>query len=382
MLATLMFLIVLLAVVLIGGAVLLRARRLRPLPVPRRQRTLVESGAVMTAPDFPREAGAPGGQLAERPVQALEMAPTRPLDDRGIPGPAALSQRGVLDRLRSGAAAAIAPRNTAPRNTAPSNPVPRVTGPAYEFLGTRDFGVTPVRELIADWPPGLAVVALATGSIGYPSPDAYFVQRNIIAVARGLNGASAGQRAATLTLSAIITAPLGRAADVGKALRDGVKSANQLVRSVAKREPENSDLATTLDVVHVAFDGEQATLCYAHAGTAAVWLQRAGTARLEPLTQAHAVDGGPVLRAVGYTADLTPDIGELPAGIGDRVFIVTATPYYALPAAVLKSIAADHADKPLADGVTALAEAARAAAAPEGITIVAAELSRSPSFQG
>jgi serine/threonine protein phosphatase PrpC len=377
MLATLMFLIVLLAVVLIGGAVLLRARRLRPLPVPRRQRTLVESGAVRTAPDFPREAGAPGGQLAERPVQALEMAPTRPLDDRGIPGSAALSQRGVLDRLRSGAAAAIAPRNTAPRNTAP-----RVTGPAYEFPGTRDFGATPVRELIADWPPGLAVVALATGSIGYPSPDAYFVQRNIIAVARGLNGASAGQRAATLTLSAIITAPLGRAADVGKALRDGVKSANQLVRSVAKREPENSDLATTLDVVHVAFDGEQATLCYAHAGTAAVWLQRAGTARLEPLTQAHAVDGGPVLRAVGFTADLTPDIGELPAGIGDRVFIVTATPYYVLPAAVLKSIAADHADKPLADCVTALAEAARAAAAPEGITIVAAELSRSPSFQG
>jgi serine/threonine protein phosphatase PrpC len=341
MLATLMLLIVLLAVVLIGGAILLRARRLRPLLTPRRERTLVNSGAVRTAPDFPREAGAPGGQLAKQPVQALGMAPTRPLDDRGIPGPS-----------------------------------------AYEFLGTRDFGVAPVRELIADWPPGLAVVALATGSIGYPSPDAYFVQRNIIAVARGLNGASAGQRAATLTLSAIITAPLGRAADVAKALRDGAKSANQLVRSVARREPENSDLATTLDVVHVAFDGEQATLCYAHAGTAAIWLQRADTARLEPLTQAHAVDGGPALRAVGFTADLTPDIGELPAGMGDRVFIVTATPYYALPAEALKSIAVDHADKPLADCVTALAEAARAAAAPEGITIVAAELSRSPSFHG
>jgi serine/threonine protein phosphatase PrpC len=303
------------------------------------------------------------------------MAPTRPLDDRGIAGPAALPQRGVLERLRSGAAAAIAPRS-------PARPVAGPAPAAYEFLGTRAFGVTPVRELVADWPPGLAVVALATGSIGYPSPDAYFVQRNIIAVARGLNGASAGQRAATLTLSAIITAPLGRAADAAKALRDGAKSANQLVRSVAKREPENSDLATTLDVVHVAFDGEQATLCYAHAGTAAIWLQRAGTARLEPLTQAHAVDGGPVLRAVGFTTDLAPDVGELPAGIGDRIFIVTATPYYALPAAAVKSIAADHADKPLADCVTALVEAARSAAAPEGITIVAAELSRSPSFQG
>jgi hypothetical protein len=351
MVATLIVFIVLVTVVLVTGAALLRAR-LQP----------------------PRLA-APGRHPALQRAQGRGMAPTMTLDDHGTPGPASSRRRGILDRLRSGAAAVIAPGNQRRRAR---GQLPAAAG----FLQTGAFDVRSAAEMVADWPPGLAVVALATGSIGYPSPDAYFVQRNVIAVARGLNGAGVGQRAATLTLSAIITAPFGRTADVAKALRDGAASANRLVRSVAKREPANSDLRTTLDVAHVTFDGDEATLCYAHAGNAAIWLQRAGRARLELLTQAHAVDGGPVLRAVGLTAELTPDIGEVPVGIGDRIFVLTTTPYYALPAEVMKSIVAGYADKPLAECVTALVEAARPAAAPEGITLVAAELSRSPSFRG
>jgi hypothetical protein len=236
------------------------------------------------------------------------------------------------------------------------------------------------KTLVDDWPLGLAVTALATGSVGYPQQDVYYVQRNVIALARGLSSAGIGPRAAALTLSAVMTSPIGRSREADEALRQGVRAANRLVRSVARREPAYSDMATTLDVVSVAFDGGRPSLHFAHVGNASIWLQRTASRSVELLTESHAVDGGPLLRAVGVAADVVPDIGQEATDAGDRIFLTTASRYFAFSPKIMNTITIAYAESPLHDCVAALADAVRASAAPEGVTIVAAEVARPASF--
>lgn len=236
------------------------------------------------------------------------------------------------------------------------------------------------KTLVDDGPLGLAVTALATESVGYPPQDVYYVQRNVIALARGLSAVGAGQRFAALALSAVMTSPLGRIQDAGEALRMAMRSANRLIRSAARREPGYSDMATTLDVVFVASNGGRPSLYFAHVGNSSLWLQRAGSTSVELLTESHVIDGGPPLRAVGLSGSIVPDIGYVPADPGDRIFLTTASRYFAFTLRIVNAVAAAHAGSPLQNCVAALADAVGSSAAPEGITIVAAEIARSASF--
>jgi hypothetical protein len=238
----------------------------------------------------------------------------------------------------------------------------------------------PERTLTDGEPVGLAVTSRAVGPDGYPQQDVYYVQRDIIALARGLTAPPAAQRAAALSLSGIMTSPLGRTRDAEKALREGVKTANALVRSVARREPQYSDMAATLDVVFVDFRADQPLLHFAHVGNSTIWLWRGAGGPAQQLTEPHAMDGGQVLRAVGLAKDLVPEVGREPVDLGDRVFLATASPYLAVPPKLVETIAAAHADQPLRDCVAALADAIGPAATAEGLTILAAELARPASF--
>ena len=242
------------------------------------------------------------------------------------------------------------------------------------------LAVPGAKTLVDDRAPGLAVTALATDSVGYPPQDVYYVQRNVIALARGLSAVGVGQRFAALTLSAVMTSPLGRTQDAEEALRMAVTSANRLIRSAARREPGYSDMATTLDVVFVAFDGGRPSLHFAHVGNSSLWLQRAGSTSVELLTESDAIDGGPPLRAVGLSGSIVPDIGHVPTDPGDRVFLTTASRYFAFTPRIMNVVATAHAGSPLQQCVAVLADAVGSSAAPEGITIVAAEVARPASF--
>jgi serine/threonine protein phosphatase PrpC len=216
----------------------------------------------------------------------------------------------------------------------------------------------------------------ATGPADAEQPDAYYAQRNVVALARGMSAAGAGQRAAALTLSAVMTSPLGRSDKAEEALRTGVESANKLVRSVAGREPRYSDMATTLDVVYLEFQGGRACLYFAHVGNSSVWLKRASSSSVELLTQSDAPDG-PLLRAVGLNPDLTPSIGAELVDAGDRVFLTTASPSCFVTHAMMDAAARNGGS--LHECAAALAAVVRSPAA-EGITIVAVEVSRFASF--
>ena len=236
------------------------------------------------------------------------------------------------------------------------------------------------KTLADDGPLGLAVTAMAARPDGYPQHDVYYVQRNVIAVARGLNAVGGAQRAAALTLSAVMSSALGRTQDPEEALRKAVSSANRLVRSISRREPEYSDMATTLDVAFVDVGEGQSSLYFAHVGNSSLWLQRAGSGPAKLLTESHSVDGGPLLRAVGLSPEVVPDLGHVPAGVGDRIFLTTASRYFTFTPEVMSAITAAQAGSSLHDCAAALAGAVRAAGTPEGVTIVVAEVGRLASF--
>jgi hypothetical protein len=234
-----------------------------------------------------------------------------------------------------------------------------------------------INTAVGTRPPfGLAVAVRATGPTDAEQPDAYYAQRNVVALARGVSAAGAGQRAAALTLSAVMTSPLGRSDKAEEALRTGVESANKLVRSVARREPRYSDMATTLDVVYLELQDGWTRLYFAHVGNSSVWLKRASSSSVELLTQSDAPDG-PLLRAVGLNPDLTPSIGEEPVNEGDRVFLTTASRSCFVTQAMMDGAARNGGSLP--ECAAALAAVARSPVA-EGITIVAVEVSRFASF--
>ena len=228
-----------------------------------------------------------------------------------------------------------------------------------------------------------------------------------------------------------MASPLGQTQDEEAALRTGVRSANRLVRSVSQHEPKHSDMAATLDVVVMAVEGDRPYLHFAHVGNSSIWLQRAASMSVELLTESHAIDGGPLLRAVGVSANLVPDIGHMQVDLGDRIFLTTASRYFTFTPMIMDAIAIAHTGSPLHKVVAALADAAladtalvdaaladaaladaaladaaladaaladaawadaaladaalaeivRSSAAPEGVTIVAAEVARPTSFQ-
>ena len=174
----------------------------------------------------------------------------------------------------------------------------------------------------------------------------------------------------------------------------------------------------------MAVEGE-AAVAFRSCGNSSIWLQRAASMSVELLTESHAIDGGPLLRAVGVSANLVPDIGHMQVDLGDRIFLTTASRYFTFTPMIMDATAVAHAGSPLHKVVAALADAAladaaladsaladtalvdaaladaaladaaladaawadaaladivRSSAAPEGVTIVAAEVARPTSF--
>lgn len=232
-----------------------------------------------------------------------------------------------------------------------------------------------------EWPPGLVVTALSAGPVGAAQQDVYYVQRDLIALARGLTTIGSGQRAAALALSAIMTSRPGQAADAEQALRDGTDAANRLVRSIAQREPRYSDMVATLDVVYVAFDGPKPQLHFAHVGTSTIWLQRAGSSAVERLTEPHVVPGGPVLRAVGRAPEtLVPDTGRECIEDGDRIFLTTASPAFFFTEPQMNAAVGYHDGRPLHHAIATLADVVLKAGVSDEVMIVGAEVARPGMF--
>lgn len=299
----------------------------------------------------------------ERASQVI--APQSSAFDRRPPGP----KRGdaVMSRNPSSAPA----RQGSPGGGQwPARPGPRV-------VQTVDLPATVALD--DDWPPELSVTARTAGPAGAAQQDVYYVQRNLVALARGLTNTE-GRRAAALTLSAIMTSSLGQAADVEQAFLEGARAANRMVRSISRRDPRHSDMVTTLDVVYMTVERRKLQVNYAHVGSSTIWLQQVGSPAVAPLTKPHVGADGPVTRAVGLARDIAPDTGRASVEIGDRIFLTTASPSFTFTEALMNGAAGYRADRPLRDAIAALAETVYRAGVAEEVMIVGAEVSQLGGF--
>ena len=94
--------------------------------------------------------------------------------------------------MRERAAAVLAPPPARHTRLADAGDTGWVTRPDLQppraTSGTRrPYAARGTLAVADDWPPGMAVTALAADPIGGAQQDVYYVQRNVIALARGLS---------------------------------------------------------------------------------------------------------------------------------------------------------------------------------------------------
>jgi serine/threonine protein phosphatase PrpC len=168
---------------------------------------------------------------------------------------------------------------------------------------------------------------------------------------------------------------------VPEALKDSVESANRVVRSISSRDPEYSNMVTTLDIVVLASDVKRLYMYFAHIGSSSIWLLHAGDSTVQMLSEKHTVDNGSLLRAVGLSQEVLAQMGKVPVQPGDRVFLISAGSGFSFTPEAMDAVLA-YAAEPLHDCAAALADAARSSGVPESITIIAAEVSKEAMFSG
>jgi hypothetical protein len=209
--------------------------------------------------------------------------------------------------------------------------------------------------------------------------DAYVVQKDIVGVARGLTRTGIDHRAATLALSAVVSTGPQRADDPDQALRECISSANRTICTISRRDPELPDMATTLDVIFLRLRKRKAFLHFAHVGNSTIWLHRHGAANVVPLTETHAIAGGPLLRAVGLAPELTPDIGTVDIDFGDRVFVTTESIDFSLTRDAVSAVAYRYSQDPLHRCVSSMISLTPPEST-QNITVVATEITDSAVF--
>lgn len=206
----------------------------------------------------------------------------------------------------------------------------------------------------------------------------------LLAVADGVGGHRAGERAAALAVD-VLRREIRTTGDPEFELRHAIDAANTALRNAAADDPSYAGMATTLVVALVTPAG----VTVAHVGDSRAYLFRAG--RLLPLTHDHSLVGllvaagrleaaaarrhprrSVILRAVGLHDAVRPDASTVPAGSGDLLLLCSDGLTDALAASEIERRAAAEHD--LDRMIENLADAARRAGGGDDITIVAARL--------
>ena len=173
-----------------------------------------------------------------------------------------------------------------------------------------------------------------TGPVRENNEDTIAFRENLLAVADGMGGHSAGEVASTLATQAVAALFTGRSADE---LESAVRAANWAVWERASTHPELEGMGTTFCTLGVIADG---VVAIANVGDSRAYLARNGS--LQALTDDHTVAGQLLregkltareaarhpqrhllTRALGVGAETVIDTTCLDAVIGDRLLLCT-----------------------------------------------------------
>ncbi|MFD7240403.1 PP2C family protein-serine/threonine phosphatase [Streptomyces massasporeus] len=207
--------------------------------------------------------------------------------------------------------------------------------------------------------------------------DAHFTDTDLLVVADGVGGAPAGDVASKLAVEAVVQAWRRGAHPTHHHLQGGFRDANAAVVRHVKGNPRLRGMASTLDACAVIGD----RIVGAHVGDGYVWAVPPERTSVRQITKPHSAPQGPLLRMIGSSVPVRPDLWAIDARPDTRLVLSSD----GLPADMdereLRRLIKSTADMAPAEAASMLMKAALKAGGTDNITVIVADVVLSGSIE-
>ncbi|GGW43991.1 hypothetical protein GCM10010503_20850 [Streptomyces lucensis JCM 4490] len=207
--------------------------------------------------------------------------------------------------------------------------------------------------------------------------DSHFADTDLLVVADGVGGAPAGDVASKLAVDTVVQAWRRGARRTHHHLQGGFRDANAAVLGHVKGNPQLRGMATTLDACAVIGD----RIVGAHVGDGYVWAVPPERTSVRQITRPHAAPQGPLLRMIGSSVPVHPDLWAVDARPDTRLVLSSDGLPADLDERELHRLILSTADMAPAETASVLMKAALKAGGTDNITVIVADVVLSGSIE-
>ncbi|NUR03161.1 MAG: hypothetical protein HOY79_43620 [Streptomyces sp.] len=306
------------------------------------------------------------------PVAPRLREPSRTLPALGPPtavdGPSA-GQDETSTEEQHPSAPLVTPRKTLPALPPEKRPEAPDTRAARELVPLSD--TVPQRQREDGSGVWLHTGAATTaGRHRRRNEDAHFADTDLLVVADGVGGAPAGEVASKLAVEAVVQAWRRGAQHTHHHLQGGFRDANAAVLQHVKGNPRLRGMATTLDACAVIGD----RIVGAHVGDGYVWAVPPERTTVRQITKPHSAPQGPLLRMIGSSVPVHPDLWAIDARPDTRLVLSSDGLPADLDERQLRRLILSTADMAPAETASILMKAALKAGGTDNVTVIVADV--------
>ncbi|MFD7769267.1 protein phosphatase 2C domain-containing protein [Streptomyces sp. NPDC059787] len=207
--------------------------------------------------------------------------------------------------------------------------------------------------------------------------DSHFADTDLLVVADGVGGAPAGEVASKLAVEAVVQAWRRGAQHTHHHLQGGFRDANAAVLQHVKGNPRLRGMATTLDACAVIGD----RIMGAHVGDGYVWAVPPERTAVRQITMPHSAPQGPLLRMIGSSVPVRPDLWAIDACPDTRLVLSSDGLPADLDERELHRLILATADMAPAEAASILMKSALKAGGTDNITVIVADVVLSGSIE-
>jgi PPM family protein phosphatase len=207
--------------------------------------------------------------------------------------------------------------------------------------------------------------------------DSHFADTDLLVVADGVGGAPAGEVASKLAVDAVVQAWRRGAQRTHHHLQGGFRDANAAVLQHVKGNPRLRGMATTLDACAVIGD----RIVGAHIGDGYVWAVPPERTSVRQITKPHSAPQGPLLRMIGSSVPVRPDLWAIDARPDTRLVLSSDGLPADLDERELRRLIMSTADMAPAETASVLMKSALKAGGTDNITVIVADVVISGSIE-
>lgn len=200
--------------------------------------------------------------------------------------------------------------------------------------------------------------------------DSHFADTDLLVVADGVGGAPAGEVASKLAVEAVVQAWRRGTQHTHHHLQGGFRDANAAVRQHVKGNPRLRGMATTLDACAVIGD----RIVGVHVGDGYVWAVPPERTSVRQITKPHSAPQGPLLRMIGSSVPVHPDLWAIDARPDTRLVLSSDGLPADLDERELHRLILATADMAPAEAASFLMKSALKAGGNDNITVIAADV--------